>query len=127
MRDGVARLPQLTFHVPGATAHGSGAYNLVSKRIDLKGQVAMQSTVSEASGGGLKSVLLKPFNGLFPEKEQQRRCGAASFCNRHLPAPSVPRVIKTGREQREGIFGTRANASPYPDPKTLWSFWRITL
>jgi hypothetical protein len=71
MRDGVARLSQISFHVPGATARGSGYYNLVSKRINIHGQVAMESSLSQASGGGLKSVLLKPFNGLFRQKNSK--------------------------------------------------------
>lgn len=64
MRNGVARLSQISFSVPGATANGGGTYNLLDKRVNLHGKVAMKATPSEASSG-IKSVLLKPFDALF--------------------------------------------------------------
>lgn len=67
MRDGAARLSAVRFQVPGAAAAGGGSYNLLSKRIDLRGEVKMDATVSEAAGG-IKSVILKPFNFLFRRK-----------------------------------------------------------
>jgi hypothetical protein len=73
LRDGTAHLDNVSFRVPGAAGKGGGTYNLISKRINLKGTVAMQATVSEASRG-LKSILLKPFDALFRKKE--RRAGA---------------------------------------------------
>ena len=73
LRDGTAHLNNVSFRVPGAAAKGGGTYNLISKRINLTGTVAMQATVSEASRG-LKSILLKPFDTLFRKKE--RRAGA---------------------------------------------------
>ena len=69
MRDGVAHLSDVSFAVPGATATGRGQYNLLTKRVDLHGKIRMDATVSEASGGGLKSILLKPFNALFDGKK----------------------------------------------------------
>ena len=67
LRDGSATLSRVIFSVPGATAHGGGTYDVISKKVNLTGQVAMDATVSEASSG-LKSVLLKPFNVLFKRK-----------------------------------------------------------
>jgi hypothetical protein len=67
LRDGVARLSDLTFEVPGAIARGEGSYNVITKRVDLRGTVAMQATLSEASSG-IKSVILKPFDFLFRKK-----------------------------------------------------------
>jgi hypothetical protein len=69
MRDGVAHLSGVSFAVPGAQAMGAGQYNLLTKRVDLHGKIRMDATVSEASGGGLKSILLKPFNALFKGKK----------------------------------------------------------
>lgn len=69
MRRGVASLPQVSFRVPGAIARGSGTFNAISKRIELEGHVAMESTASEAAGGGWKSALLKPFNFLYKKKK----------------------------------------------------------
>jgi hypothetical protein len=73
MRGGMARLSAVSFRVPGAAATGGGTYNLLSKRIDLRGEVKMEATVSEAAGG-VKSVILKPFNFLFRQKTS--RAGA---------------------------------------------------
>ena len=69
MRDGVAHLSDVSFAVPGARATGRGQYNVITKRVDLHGKIHMDATVSEASGGGIKSILLKPFNALFDGKK----------------------------------------------------------
>jgi hypothetical protein len=69
MRDGIAQLSDVSFAVPGARATGAGQYNVLTKRVDLHGKVHMDASVSEASGGGLKSILLKPFNALFKGKK----------------------------------------------------------
>jgi hypothetical protein len=69
MRDGVAHLSDVSFAVPGAQATGAGQYNLLNKRVDMHGKIRMDATVSEASGGGLKSILLKPFNAFFKGKK----------------------------------------------------------
>ena len=69
MRDGVAHLSDVLFVLPGARATGGGQFNVITKRVDLHGKVHMDATLSEASGGGLKSILLKPFNALFKGKK----------------------------------------------------------
>jgi hypothetical protein len=69
MREGIAQLSDVSFSVPGARATGGGQYHVLTKRVDLHGKVHMDATVSEASGGGLKSILLKPFNALFKGKK----------------------------------------------------------
>jgi hypothetical protein len=51
VRKGVARLSNILFAVPGATARGAGTYNVITKRVDLQGKVAMEASVSEASSG----------------------------------------------------------------------------
>jgi hypothetical protein len=70
LRDGVAHLDQVRFRVPGAVANGGGTFNLITKRVDLRGKVAIDATLSEASGGGWKSFLLKPLNGFFRDKKR---------------------------------------------------------
>jgi hypothetical protein len=67
MRNGIATLSDISFVVPGATANGGGTYNLLDKRVNLHGKLAMKATASEASSG-IKSILLKPFDSLFKRK-----------------------------------------------------------
>jgi hypothetical protein len=67
MRNGVATLTQVSFAVPGARADGGGTYNLLDKRVNLRGKLAMEATASEASRG-IKSILLKPFDAFFKRK-----------------------------------------------------------
>ena len=68
LRDGTATLSRLKFATPGAVAHGQGTYDLLNKRIDLHGRVAIQASLSKAAGGGLKSVLLIPLDPFFKKK-----------------------------------------------------------
>jgi hypothetical protein len=70
MKDGVARLDRVRFVVPGASANGSGTFNLITKRVDLRGTVAIDATLSEAAGGGIKSFFLKPLNVFFRDKKK---------------------------------------------------------
>jgi autotransporter translocation and assembly factor TamB len=51
LKQGLAFLSHLSFRVPGARATGAGTYNLITKRVDLKGTVSMVADVSEASSG----------------------------------------------------------------------------
>jgi hypothetical protein len=69
LKGGVAALSGVSFRVPGATATGGGTYNLITKRVDLKGDVSMAADASEAISG-FKSVLLKPFNKMFRRNKQ---------------------------------------------------------
>jgi hypothetical protein len=64
LKNGLASLSRLSFHVPGATATGSGTYSLISREVDIRGAVSMTADASEAASGW-KSILLKPFNALF--------------------------------------------------------------
>ena len=70
MREGVAQFHQVRFRLPGAVANGSGTFNLMTKRVDLRGTVAMEATLSEAAGGGIKSFFLKPLNVFFRDKKK---------------------------------------------------------
>jgi hypothetical protein len=93
MRDGVARVDGVRLHVPGATANVAGTFNLTTKRVDLRGSVAIQATLSEAAGGGIKSFVLKPL--VLPGQEEERWRGAAGQHRWAYPHPktqvSLPR------------------------------------
>jgi hypothetical protein len=69
MRDGVARFDRVRLRVPGAVANGGGTFNVITKRVDLRGTVTTQATLSEAAGGGIKSFLLKPLNVFFRDRK----------------------------------------------------------
>jgi hypothetical protein len=68
LRGGVIRFDTLTFGVPGAVVTLAGHYNLRSEEIDFEGTFRMDATISKAAGGGLKGLLLKPFDPLFRKK-----------------------------------------------------------
>ena len=67
MRDGLARISKLSFHVPGAHANMAGTYNLLTERIDLLGTLQMEVDLSRSTKG-LKSALLKFVDPLFHRK-----------------------------------------------------------
>lgn len=68
----VLTLQDTTFGIPGATVHVGGRYGLASELLEFDGTVRMRATVSQAAGGGVKSVLLKVVDPLF------RRDGAGA-------------------------------------------------
>jgi hypothetical protein len=69
LRGGVARLSDVLFEVPGATARGGGTYDVISKQVNLKGALSLDVGLSEMTGG-LKSILLKPLE-LFMRKNSR--------------------------------------------------------
>jgi hypothetical protein len=62
-----ATFTDLAFAVPGAFTHMHGTYNLDRETIDLHGTLKTDAEFSQMSGG-VKSVLLKPFNVFFKRK-----------------------------------------------------------
>lgn len=68
VRNGVATLTDLSFSVPGAYARMHGTYNLINERIDLHGTLKSDAEFTKVAGGGVKSVLLKPFDLIFKRK-----------------------------------------------------------
>jgi len=68
LRNGTVRFETLTFGVPGALVTLAGHYNLRSEELNFEGTFNMQATVSSAIGGGIKGILLKPFDPLFKKK-----------------------------------------------------------
>ena len=72
LHDGVLSFSDLTFAIPGATVNLQGTYGLRSEAIAFDGTLRMEATISEAAGGGMKSVFLKLVDPLF----RKRNAGA---------------------------------------------------
>jgi hypothetical protein len=68
LKNGVATLTNVSFSVPGAVAYMQGTFNLVNEKIDFHGVLKTQAEFSKVGGGGIKSVLLKPFDPIFKKK-----------------------------------------------------------
>jgi hypothetical protein len=65
---GSVRFQDLQFDIPGATVDLAGRYSLRNEQVDFAGTLGMDASISKAAGGGLKSVLLKPFDPLFHKR-----------------------------------------------------------
>jgi hypothetical protein len=65
LANGVIALSGLTFSIPGATVKLDGTYNLRSEAVVFDGTLRMQATISQAAGGGVKSIFLKVVDPLF--------------------------------------------------------------
>jgi hypothetical protein len=85
LKDGLASLSRVPFQAPGATATGGGTYNLLTKRVDLKGAVSMAADASEATSG-FKSFFLKPFDALFRRHREKGATLPVSITGRY-PRP----------------------------------------
>ena len=70
LADGRLALPDLTFFVPGAKVELAGGYALKPETLDFKGQVVLDSPVSDMVTGW-KKWLLKPADSIFakPKKD----------------------------------------------------------
>ena len=65
--DGPAEFSDLSFGVPGAHARVHGIYNLINYKIDLRGQMRVDSKISNTTSGA-KSLLLKMMDPFFKKK-----------------------------------------------------------
>jgi hypothetical protein len=65
LQNGVIAFSNLRFAVPGATVDLQGHYGLRSEEISFDGTLRMQATLSEAAGGGVKSIFLKVVDPFF--------------------------------------------------------------
>jgi hypothetical protein len=61
----VLSLREGAFSMPGAMAQVGGTYGLDNEVLDFEGTVRLKATISQAAGGGVKSVLLKVVDPLF--------------------------------------------------------------
>jgi hypothetical protein len=67
VRNGIADLTNVSFHVAGALAALSGTYNLLNEQIDLHGTLTTNGKLSDTTSG-FKSLMLKAINPFFKKK-----------------------------------------------------------
>ena len=67
LRGGVATFTNLSFDVPGAAAHLSGTFSLVTEQVDLRGRLATEAKLSKTTTG-IKSLFLKLVDPVFQRK-----------------------------------------------------------
>lgn len=68
LRNGLARLTNVSFSVPGAYARAQGTYNVINQKIDFHGVVKIDANVSEETSG-IKSVFAKVLDPFFKKKQ----------------------------------------------------------
>jgi autotransporter translocation and assembly factor TamB len=68
LADGTLSLAALKFRIPGAAVQLDGTYGLRSEALEFDGTLRMQATISEAAGGGMRSVLLRVVDPFFRKK-----------------------------------------------------------
>ena len=66
---GTARFADVSFSVPGAAAHLHGTYNLINQAIDLRGQMRVDTKISNTSTG-TTALLLKMMEPFFKKKRR---------------------------------------------------------
>jgi hypothetical protein len=86
-RNGVASLFVYYSAYRVRRATGTGAYNLLTRRINLNGTVSIAADASEATSG-FESFLLRPFNGLFRRDKAKGTTLRASIRG-HYPRHSI--------------------------------------
>uniref|UniRef100_Q02A23 Uncharacterized protein n=1 Tax=Solibacter usitatus (strain Ellin6076) TaxID=234267 RepID=Q02A23_SOLUE len=71
LRDGIAKISQAKFEVPGADAALSGSYGLLNQRIDLHGTLDTRGRLSDTTSG-FKALVLKVVTPLFRKRHSAR-------------------------------------------------------
>lgn len=66
---GTAKFSSLSFNVPGASAYLHGTYDLINYRIDLRGQMKVDSKISDTTDGS-KAFFLKMMEPFFKKKRK---------------------------------------------------------
>ena len=69
MKNAIATFTDLYFGVPGALAHMHGTYGILTEKIDLHGNLRVDSKLSKGSTG-IKAALLKVAEPFFKKKNQ---------------------------------------------------------
>jgi hypothetical protein len=69
LSDGAAQFSDLEFGVPGAEARLHGTYNILNHRINLHGEMKVDTKISKTSSGA-KALLLKILDPVFRKKEK---------------------------------------------------------
>jgi hypothetical protein len=66
---GISTFTELSFGVPGASARLHGTYNIIEHRIDLHGQMQVDTQISKTTTG-MKSLLLKIMDPFFKKRHR---------------------------------------------------------
>jgi hypothetical protein len=69
IQNGIVNFADLSFGVPGAAASMHGTYDLISHKIDLRGQMQVDSKISNTTSGG-KALVLKMMEPFFKKRKQ---------------------------------------------------------
>lgn len=69
INNGVTNFSDLSFGVPGASARMQGTYDLINYKIDLRGQMKVQTKISNTESGA-KAVLLKMIDPFFKKRKK---------------------------------------------------------
>jgi hypothetical protein len=67
--DGGATFHDITFHIPGAGSRLHGTYNLMNEKIDLPGQMRVDTEIANTETG-VKNLLLKFIQPFFRRKKK---------------------------------------------------------
>ncbi len=69
LRNGVVTFNDITFRIPGAGSRMHGTYNLMNERIDMRGQLRVDTEISNTESGA-KSLVLKVIQPFFKRKKK---------------------------------------------------------
>jgi hypothetical protein len=69
LHGGTAKFGDLSFGVPGASARLNGTYNVISHKIDLRGQMQVETKISNTTSGA-KAFLLKMMDPFFKKRKR---------------------------------------------------------
>jgi hypothetical protein len=69
LEHGVSTFTELSFGVPGASARLHGTYNIIDHRIDLHGQMQVDSQISKTTTG-MKALLLRVMDPIFKKRHR---------------------------------------------------------
>jgi hypothetical protein len=69
VNNGTANFSDLSFGVPGADARLQGTYNLINHKIDLRGELRVQTKISNTESG-TKALVLKMMDPLFKKRKK---------------------------------------------------------
>lgn len=114
MINGIANFSDLSFRVPAAHARVHGTYNLINYKIDLRGQMRVDSQISNTTTGA-KAFLLKAMNPFFRKKPKGEIVPVRIGGNYNHPTFGLD--LDDKKAQNPPRTTTRSNASqPPPRP-----------
>ncbi len=69
LQDGVSHFSDLAFSIPGAAARMHGSYNIMNHKIDLHGQMKVDTKISKTTSGA-KALLLRMMDPFFKKRKK---------------------------------------------------------